>query len=155
MFEKLLSRLLVERFGRYVDGLDVENVQVCTAPAPAAIAAATPPTGRNCYLSHRRRRHHRRCRRRQVSALRGDVRMEGLMLRTDALDGLELPVRVEWGRIGLFHLNVPWSALGRQPIRVTLEDVHVLASHEDKSEWTEYQVSPLAHADERRPAPLG
>ena len=66
--------------------------------------------------------------------------MVGLMLRTDALDGFELPVRVEWGRIGLFHLNVPWSALGRQPIRVILEDVYVLASHEDKSEWTEYQV---------------
>ena len=28
MFERFLSRLLVERFGRFVDGLDRENVNV-------------------------------------------------------------------------------------------------------------------------------
>ena len=33
------------------------------------------------------------------------------------------------GQVGLFHLSVPWKFLGSQPIRVTLEDIYVLARY--------------------------
>lgn len=47
------------------------------------------------------------------------------MYRPDAVDdalGL-LPIGLKWGRVGTFHLNVPWNALGARPLTVTLRDI--------------------------------
>ncbi|CAM9812815.1 unnamed protein product, partial [Choristocarpus tenellus] len=57
------------------------------------------------------------------------VRLKGLQLVPEALsEGLDLPVEVVWGHVGLFHLSVPWSSLGSRPVCVTMEDVYVLLS---------------------------
>ena len=48
MFESYLSKVLLEKFGRYIDGLDAQNLK--------------------------------------TSAWRGEVRLEGLSLRSDAFD---------------------------------------------------------------------
>ena len=34
-----------------------------------------------------------------------------------------LPIGLKWGRVGTFHLSVPWNALGARPLAVTLRDV--------------------------------
>ncbi|CAM9474569.1 unnamed protein product, partial [Phaeothamnion confervicola] len=43
-------------------------------------------------------------------------------------EGLELPVEIRWGHIGLFHLEIPWNALGSRAVRATLEDVFLLVA---------------------------
>lgn len=34
-----------------------------------------------------------------------------------------LPLSLKWGKVGTFHLNVPWNALGARPLVITLRDV--------------------------------
>lgn len=49
----------------------------------------------------------------QVAAWNGEVRLEGLRFKPDAFESLNLPLRLDWGTVGRFHLTVPWKALGR------------------------------------------
>ena len=50
----------------------------------------------------------------QVGAWRGEVRLENLRLKPDCLETLDLPVTLKHGRIGRFHLTVPWKSLGKR-----------------------------------------
>ena len=34
-----------------------------------------------------------------------------------------LPLALKWGRVGTFHLSIPWNALGSKPLVITLKDV--------------------------------
>lgn len=34
-----------------------------------------------------------------------------------------LPLALKWGKVGTFHLSVPWNALGARPLVITLTDV--------------------------------
>ena len=45
----------------------------------------------------------------------------------DALDGLELPVRLSRGRIGRLQLRVPWSRLRSEPAELIVEDLELEA----------------------------
>ncbi|CAM9729590.1 unnamed protein product [Ectocarpus sp. 6 AP-2014] len=91
VLEGYLSRFLVERFGRYVKGLDAENLR--------------------------------------LSAWKGEILLRGLQLVPEALsEGLDIPVEVKWGHVGLFQLSVPWNKLGSKPVRATLEDVYILVA---------------------------
>ncbi|CAM9545140.1 unnamed protein product, partial [Ectocarpus sp. 12 AP-2014] len=79
VLEGYLSRFLVERFGRYVKGLDAENLR--------------------------------------LSAWKGEILLRGLQLVPEALsEGLDIPVEVKWGHVGLFQLSVPWNKLGSKPV---------------------------------------
>lgn len=50
----------------------------------------------------------------------GQVLLKNLRLVPEALsEGLDLPVDVKWGHVGLFHLSVPWSKLGSKPVRTS------------------------------------
>lgn len=47
------------------------------------------------------------------------VLLKGLQLVPEALsEGLDIPVDVKWGHVGLFQLSVPWSKLGSKPVCV-------------------------------------
>ena len=34
-----------------------------------------------------------------------------------------LPLALKWGKVGTFHLSIPWNALGARPLVITLKDV--------------------------------
>ena len=57
----------------------------------------------------------------------GDVVLNNLKLRTDALKSLNLPVRVRAGFLGSLRLKVPWRALGMEPVIVELDRIFLLA----------------------------
>eukprot|EP00178_Gracilaria_changii_P010316 TRINITY_DN2_c0_g2_i2.p1 TRINITY_DN2_c0_g2~~TRINITY_DN2_c0_g2_i2.p1 ORF type:complete len:3871 (+),score=464.35 TRINITY_DN2_c0_g2_i2:339-11951(+) len=63
----------------------------------------------------------------------GLVELRGVALRPEALAvlfetlGVNLPVTVEAGFIGLLRLNVPWNAIGTTPVLITLEDITIIA----------------------------
>ncbi|KAI0564557.1 Vacuolar protein sorting-associated protein [Gracilaria domingensis] len=63
----------------------------------------------------------------------GLVELRSVALRPEALAvlfetlGVNLPVTVEAGFIGLLRLNVPWNAIGTTPVLITLEDITIIA----------------------------
>ena len=70
----------------------------------------------------------------RVGVWRGDLELKDLKLRPDALAvffenlGLDLPVTVTAGHIGLLRLEVPWKSLRSAPVRIIMHDVTVVAS---------------------------
>lgn len=64
----------------------------------------------------------------------GNLELTGLALRPEALAvlfeslGIQLPVTVHSGFIGLLSLEVPWKRLSSAPVRVTLQQLTVFAS---------------------------
>ncbi|KAI9221417.1 hypothetical protein BC828DRAFT_404944 [Blastocladiella britannica] len=72
----------------------------------------------------------------------GDVSLRKLTLRRDALDHLNLPIAVSSGTLGSLKMAIPWKNLKSAPIRVTIDNVHVVAmpkvmGHADPREETE------------------
>lgn len=54
------------------------------------------------------------------------MQLSGLTLKPEALEGLDLPLRVDRGSLGTLHVVVPWSSLGSQPVRVTVDELLVV-----------------------------
>ena len=49
-------------------------------------------------------------------------------LKKESLDKLKLPVDVKFGHLGELTILIPWSNLKSKPVKITIEDVYVLAS---------------------------
>lgn len=49
-------------------------------------------------------------------------------MKKESLDKLELPIDVKFGHLGELTLQIPWSNLKGKPVKVTIEDVYLLAS---------------------------
>ncbi|KAJ1939046.1 Vacuolar protein sorting-associated protein 13, partial [Linderina pennispora] len=58
----------------------------------------------------------------------GDVKLEKLRLKTDALDKLHLPIDVKEGWLGTLTISIPWSNLKGAPVRISIDDVFLLAT---------------------------
>ena len=87
MLEGVLARFLSSRVGRFVDGVDQQNLN--------------------------------------VALWKGEILLQDLRVKPSAVDeclGL-LPLALDWGHVGTFHLSVPWNALGSKPLVITLKDV--------------------------------
>ena len=63
----------------------------------------------------------------ELSVWDGDVRLQGLELRTEVLDALSLPVRCIGGTLGEVRVCVPWrNLLGDEPMILTIDRVLLL-----------------------------
>ncbi|XP_034653735.1 vacuolar protein sorting-associated protein 13 [Drosophila subobscura] len=58
----------------------------------------------------------------------GDVVLQNLKIRENALDDLDLPVQLIYGYLGKLVLKIPWKNLYSQPVIVNIEDLYVLVS---------------------------
>lgn len=56
-----------------------------------------------------------------------------LRLKTSALDKFRLPIDVKEGYLGALTLSIPWSNLKGKPVRVLVENVHLLAAPKNAS----------------------
>lgn len=69
----------------------------------------------------------------RFGAWSGLVELRRVALRPEALAvlfetlGMDLPVTVEAGFIGLLRLQVPWNAIGTTPVQILMEDITVMA----------------------------
>jgi vacuolar protein sorting-associated protein 13A/C len=70
----------------------------------------------------------------KVAVFKGDVVLTNMRLKVEALNALGLPFRVRSGVVGRLTLRVPWRALGKSPVMVLIEDVHVVAGFADAGE---------------------
>ncbi|KAI9251543.1 hypothetical protein BY458DRAFT_17568 [Sporodiniella umbellata] len=68
----------------------------------------------------------------KIGIWKGEVNLNDLKLRRDALDKLNLPINVSEGYLGQLTLVIPWSNLRSEPVKVIVDHVYLLA--EPKSE---------------------
>ena len=57
----------------------------------------------------------------------GEVVLNNLKLRKDALAALDLPIEVTSGCLGEFVLRIPWNALKSKPIQVFMKHLYIIA----------------------------
>ena len=62
-----------------------------------------------------------------ISIYAGNVSLQHLRLKSSALAALDLPVSVKAGLVDKLTLKVPWNALGRTPVVVSIDKVYLLA----------------------------
>ncbi|KMZ64417.1 hypothetical protein ZOSMA_36G00200 [Zostera marina] len=63
----------------------------------------------------------------KISVWKGDVELTNMQLKPEALNSLNLPVKVKAGFLGSVKLKVPWSRLGQEPVLVYLDHIFILA----------------------------
>ena len=80
-----------------------------------------------------------------VGIWNGDVKLRNLELRKEALDQLHLPVNVVEGHLGELTMSIPWTNLRGKPVRVTIQDVFLLAAPKEDAEYNEEEESKRAH----------
>ncbi|XP_030388188.1 vacuolar protein sorting-associated protein 13 [Scaptodrosophila lebanonensis] len=65
----------------------------------------------------------------------GDVVLQNLKIRENALDDLDLPIQLIHGYLGKLVLKIPWKNLYSQPVIVDIEDLYVLVSPKNNVEY--------------------
>ncbi|KAI4338425.1 hypothetical protein MLD38_023489 [Melastoma candidum] len=70
----------------------------------------------------------------KISVWKGDVELTNMQLKPEALNALNLPVKVKAGFLGSVKLKVPWSRLGQDPVVVHLDRIFLLAEPATKVE---------------------
>eukprot|EP00759_Apiculatamorpha_spiralis_P039869 PhF_6_TR38648/c0_g1_i1/m.57726/K19525/VPS13A_C; vacuolar protein sorting-associated protein 13A/C len=73
----------------------------------------------------------------RLSLWQGHAELSNLVLRTSALDELNLPVTIARGHIGSIKLNIPWRKLAYESIRISIEDVYVHVVPMDATEFSQ------------------
>lgn len=76
----------------------------------------------------------------------GDVKLRDLELRREALDQLNLPLNVVQGHLGSLTLSIPWSNLRGKPVRVSIEDVFLLAAPREDADFDADEQDRRSHA---------
>ena len=76
----------------------------------------------------------------------GDVKLRNLQLRREALDQLHLPLNVVEGHLGQLTLSIPWSNLRGKPVKVSIEDVYLLAAPKEEAEYDPEEEEKRAQA---------
>ena len=75
----------------------------------------------------------------------GDVKLRDLQLRREALDQLHLPVNVVEGHLGQLTMSIPWANLRGKPVKVSIEDVFLLAAPKEDAKYNEEEEVRRAH----------
>lgn len=73
MFEKILEKVLINYFGRFLSGLDKNNLK--------------------------------------LGIWSGNVCIENVTLKNEAIDILELPIKLKQSKIGKMYFKIPWKSL--------------------------------------------
>jgi vacuolar protein sorting-associated protein 13A/C len=97
MFEGLLEKILLAKIGKYIVGLDKDNLK--------------------------------------IGVWGGDITLENVYLKPDALLLLQLPLLILYGKIIKLVIKVPWSKLSSSPVEVRLEGLSVILSTPQKQNW--------------------
>lgn len=57
----------------------------------------------------------------------GNLQFHSLHLKKSLLERFGLPVEIVAGDIGTLSVTIPWTQLKTQPVKITIDDVYVLA----------------------------
>ena len=82
----------------------------------------------------------------QLNVGLGDIKLRDLELRREALDQLHLPVNVVEGHLGQLSMSIPWTNLRGKPVKITLEEVFLLAAPKEEEDYDEEEEAKRSHA---------
>ncbi|XP_076064677.1 vacuolar protein sorting 13D isoform X4 [Oratosquilla oratoria] len=80
-----------------------------------------------------------------IGLLKGEVELENVPLRKDALRYLEMPVEVKAGFVGKVRLQIPVSRLRSEPWLITFEQLYMVAGPVDLEEHDEEAEEKANH----------
>jgi len=63
----------------------------------------------------------------KIAVWSGEIELDNLSLKTDALKELHLPITVTRGYVGKIHVTIPWTALDSKPLQVLIDRVYLQA----------------------------
>ncbi|KAI6653358.1 Vacuolar protein sorting-associated protein 13C-like [Oopsacas minuta] len=63
----------------------------------------------------------------QVSVWSGDIRLDNLEIKENALEQFEIPVRVHFGFLDKFRAKIPWKNLYNEPTIVEIDGLYIIA----------------------------
>lgn len=66
----------------------------------------------------------------------GDVILKDLVLKSTALDELDLPIRAKYGNLGSLTLKIPWTNLYNAPVICTIEELYLLVVPNTQIEYS-------------------
>ena len=81
-----------------------------------------------------------------VGIWNGDVKLRNLELRREALDQLHLPVNVVEGHLGQLTMSIPWTNLRGKPVRISIEDIFLLAAPKEDADYNEEEEAERERA---------
>ena len=55
------------------------------------------------------------------------LQFHGLHLKKSVLERFGLPIEIVAGDIGTLSINIPWTAIKTQPVKIVIDDIYVLA----------------------------
>ncbi|KAJ3072035.1 hypothetical protein HDU98_004400 [Podochytrium sp. JEL0797] len=67
----------------------------------------------------------------------GDVVLQNLRLKREALDKFDLPVDVVEGFLGHLTITIPWSDLKTKPVRIFIKDLYLVVNPKAETEYDE------------------
>ncbi|PRP82292.1 vacuolar associated sorting protein [Planoprotostelium fungivorum] len=70
-----------------------------------------------------------------LALLGGNVRLNDLAIKPEALKAFNLPLKIRGGYVGLLSIKIPWHNLSDQPIILTLQHIHLIVG--PKTEFEE------------------
>ena len=85
----------------------------------------------------------------QLDTLGGDLMLNDLALRHEALEALDLPLAVADGRLGGIRVKVPWRNLDKERVIISIRDVFLLLMPKDSSSMAAAKQEELAIAAKR------
>ncbi|CAG9311707.1 VPS13_6 [Blepharisma stoltei] len=71
----------------------------------------------------------------KVALWSGDITLENVYLKPDALLMLQLPIILKYGRITRLIVKVPWAHLSSSPVEILLEGLYAVALPQEREEW--------------------
>ena len=79
------------------------------------------------YVHHTRTSLRRTARTHAPCVTTGNLRLNHLRIKPDALSALQLPVVLKHGYVGSLHIVIPFAGLKSTPVQVNLENVFIVA----------------------------
>ncbi|XP_033099721.1 vacuolar protein sorting-associated protein 13A-like isoform X2 [Anneissia japonica] len=85
-----------------------------------------------------------------VGLFSGQLNLQDLELKPEALYELDLPIEVKEGRVGKISFDIPWTSLFSSPVIVKIEDVLLLANPVTARPYDELKERRLENAAKRK-----
>jgi vacuolar protein sorting-associated protein 13A/C len=123
MFEGLVAKLLNKYLGKFCKNVDSEQLKISVFSGLCRGLVLT------AFI---------------FFDILGEVTLKDVEVKASGLDFLRLPLSVLCGSVGRIHLKAKWTALGSEPVRITLENVFVIAG--PKEDFSGDEKEELAYA---------
>jgi vacuolar protein sorting-associated protein 13B len=82
----------------------------------------------------------------RLSLWQGEVVLNNLELRLDVLESdLGLPMQLVSGKIRRLHIQVPWTSLNSEPVRVTVDTLECVMKWKDDDSDSRYETGIVCY----------